>query len=150
MENITTSIEDLIRKHLPEHECNVIRNVFNENEQLKKKLADKEISIKSYQDNLKSLQDKVNEYQKLESKFQDLERKEQDVKQREEKLTVELLKTQLQEAEKRADLSREYIGLVFKSPVYRKNITGITHGEYVNGYYCNTGFSPTNEETFED
>lgn len=150
LQKMGAEIEESIRKNLPANVGEILRKELAELDRLRnvdtinKDLAKKnEYQAKEIQKN----EAIVREYQSREA---DLVRRETEVKTKENDLEISILKIKLEEANKRADIGKELVSLVFKNReiVTSKSIQSTIHPSYdSSGRQTGSQSVPVSEQT---
>ena len=125
-QEIVFDIKESIEKHLPSQVGDVLKGRLNRIEKLEKENERLEDQNSQLQGRVQDLKDDLSEHKTLDERRDDIEERLKEVRKRERDMDVHDSKLRAEEAEKRADLSKEYVEAIFKSPVYRQNITGYT------------------------
>lgn len=117
-------IEDVIRQHLPQQVGETLRKRLDQAEhdadvvnRQKHQLVKKDEEINALRERIEQLENQVKEEEQLEK-----DREEVDGKIRDQKVFEAELKADAAEA--RANEMAGFVGMVFKSPVFRKSISG--------------------------
>lgn len=142
-------ILDIISKNLPEQVGSVLKKRLEEAEGDKKRIEHLEYSVKYNTDKVLILEKQLGEYKVLEVRQKELDSREKEISKRENNQKVWEAELKALEADKRAIELAGFVGMVFKSPVFRKTVSGYQH--VANGQY-GTQYQPhthTEEETQE-
>lgn len=126
-------ILDIISKNLPEQVGSVLKKRLEEAEVDKKRIEQLENSVKYNTDKVLTLEKQLTEYKVLEVRQKVLDSREQEISKRENNQRVWEAELKALEADKRANELAGFVGMVFKSPIFRKSVSGY---QYVpNGQY---------------
>jgi hypothetical protein len=141
-QNLLDEIQESISKNLPSQVAGELK-VYLE------KAQNNEIELKEIKESYKLLKEtyeaqnkKLYEYDRnleaMQSQTERLNKVERELEKRELKLDNTLLQIRLEESDKRASEAVNFVGMVFKSPVYRKSLT---ENVFNNQMYDNNGHS---------
>jgi len=125
-QEIVFDIKESIEKHLPSQVGDVLKERLDRIEKLEGENGRLKDQNSQLQERVKDLKDDLSEHKTLDSRRDDIEERLKEVRKRERDMDVHDAKLRAEEAEKRADLSKEYVEVVFKSPVYRQSTSGYT------------------------
>lgn len=142
-------ILDIISKNLPEQVGSVLKKRLEEAEADKKRIEEIEYSVKYSRDKIVTLENQLGEYKKLEVRREDLDRREEEISKRERNMQVWEANVKSIEADKRANELAGFVGMVFKSPVFRKSVNGyqyVSQGQYGALQHPHNHIEETTEE----
>lgn len=142
-----SEINEIIKKNMPSEVGNNLKKLLEEGEECKNKLDILERVKKDLSDEVVFLKSTIQEYQKLDERNSKLEEREKDVVQKEINQKVFEAELKATEAEKRASELSGFVGMVFKSPVFRKTINEPVYDTYsAGGLYSQVGGGLKSEE----
>jgi len=115
-------IKDIIKKNLPEHVGEILKERLAQAEADSKKVEELTESVSFYINEIKKLDEVICSYQKSDSKFQDLDSRENKLEKERNSLEIEKLKYQLSAEKDKAETIKSIaLGLV-RNTEYRKEI----------------------------
>jgi len=145
-------ILDIIRETLPEKEVGIVRDIFNENAQLKEQNKIMKDDLDHFHERLESASKYIKqlEDETISARQQMIENeRERNILEKDKKIfSEEQMKLKVDIAEAKLNSYREAMGMVFKVPEVRKNFYKTIPVE-VNGYIQNgseSGSETTTEE----
>jgi hypothetical protein len=138
-------IKEIIAKNLPQHVGDVLKERLNKADKLEAEVDYLNKVLAEAREDIDVLKEKLNKERNHTYSEDQLKTELFRVGERERKLEMEMLKLQLEESQKRADISTRLVETVFRSPVYRKHVENMTFSSYDNqGRYNTTGAVPVN------
>jgi TolA-binding protein len=117
-------IKEVIEKNLPAHVSDVLRKRLDKADEHEKQAEHLQSQLKGER---KEIQDLRNRIEKLESDLKlagDLDKREKEIERRERRMDVHDANLRAEAAEARANEMAGFVGMVFKSPIYRHTATG--------------------------
>lgn len=142
-------ILEIISKNLPEQVGSVLKKRLEEAEADRKRVEDMDYTVKYNRDKIATLEEQIKKYEALEVWQKDLDIREKEISKRESNQKVWEAELRANEADRRANELAGFVGMVFKSPVFRKTVSGY---QYVASGQYGTQQAPHNhmEDTTED
>lgn len=117
---ISQQITKAIEQQLPKEVGDVLQARLEKLDQLEKQNEKYAKQIVQLQDKNTELHNKVRAHDDLDTRKNQVSDAEQALAEKERDFKVKEMEIKLEESEKRANLSKEFVQLIFKSPVYRK------------------------------
>ena len=121
MSDLTADIREAIEKNLPKQVGDALQKQLHKLENMESANASLIKERDGALDSFASLQATIDDYQRQIQRHTEIGIRERDVQARE--IRQELNDVRLEEAGRRADLAKEFLTLVFRSPVTRQSIT---------------------------
>lgn len=113
-------IEEIIKKNLPAQVGETLRKTLEQGEKYKVELDATVHSFECERKKVVALESRIDEYKKSDERNSKLEARETAVSEKERNQKVFEAELKLAEAEKRTTDATNFVGMVFKSPIYRK------------------------------
>lgn len=133
-------IIEIIREKLTEKEVGIVKDVFNQNENLKTLLSDLEKDYAALDLRYSEALHKIGKYTAIETETQKLEELNKTLSEEKTKLEIEKIKLDIERARVKEDAMRYVFETVFKVPSVREKYQEIvTSYGYQNGTYSATG-----------
>lgn len=133
---MTEEIKVIIEKNLPAQVGDVLKIRLKQADKDAEELKATVIAYNNARKEIELHLAKIEEYRKLDERNAALNKREEDVSERERNKKVWEAELKLSEAEKRISENVNFVGMVFRSPIYRKSTS-----EYYNhmDHYTNGG-----------
>jgi len=154
---MSLEIQESIQKNLPAQVAGELKTYLEraqKNETELERVSKNYLELqKIYEEQKKSLQAYTAEVTEMNKFAEKLEKLEKILAEREFKLDMTVLKVKLEESEKRSQEAVNIVGLVFKSPVYRRNIQENLYNQQIydnNGQQQNVPCGSSKMETAEE
>lgn len=142
-------ILEIISKNLPEQVGSVLKKRLEQAEKDTELVKQLGATICEQEIKLRALTKELDRHRFLDMKQKELNKQEDELSKRERNMSVWEANLRGSEAEKRADELAGFVGMVFRSPIFRKNVNGY---QYVPSGQYGTINQPHNqtEETTEE
>jgi hypothetical protein len=147
---MTREISEIIKKHLPAQVGDVLKERLKQADQDATDLENAEKALLARGVDIDRLQKQVAEYRALDARNAELATREELVADRERHQNVFAAELKALEAEKRASELAGFVGMVFRSPIFRTSYQNDLFSNYNSqGLHCTTGGLPRESTTQE-
>jgi hypothetical protein len=130
---MTSEIQAIIEKNLPAEVGNTLKIVLERGEKDAQRVEVLGVDLKNAKEQISDITAKLNKYISLDKYQDELDKREKAISEKERNQKVIEAELKAVEAEKRAGELAGFVGMVFKSPIFRKSIFGsqpVPSGQY--------------------
>ena len=113
-------IQELIAKNLPAQVGEVLKKRLEDADKYEVLVKAQKEMLNDKDGEIKCLKAEIEKYMKFDTRNSELDQREREISKRENTMEVWEAKLKLAEAEKRISDNVNFVGMVFKSPVFRK------------------------------
>jgi septal ring factor EnvC (AmiA/AmiB activator) len=132
-------IQEAINKNIPQHVGEVLKKRLEQADKDAAKVKELNDLLTSRNADIAGLNKTIEEYKKFDERNSKLVERENAVAEKERNQKVFEAEERAKAAEARANEMAGFVGMVFKSPVFRRTVTGSSGGYYDSqGRYCNS------------
>lgn len=148
--NLSQEMQDLIRNNLPEQVGQVLRQRLEQAERDVILVAAQAHDISELRARLAEATKQLASQEQMSKSADVLAKREASVQARERDVEVFETRLQVAESEKRAQLAKEFVSLVFRSPVYTRSTWGNRQVPLPNGGYTTNVTESSGESIKEE